>query len=76
MLDTSNRETITVTQAAKRLGIGLRLAYELARCGELPACRKLGNRYIILKAELDWYLKGKAAEAEAAATNGHRGMVW
>ena len=40
--------TITVEAAARRLGIGRQLAYELARRGELPGARRLGPRRIVV----------------------------
>jgi excisionase family DNA binding protein len=43
---TAERETLTVQEAAKRLGIGQRLAYEMVREGRIPALR-YGNRIII-----------------------------
>ena len=44
MPDKSKSETIKIPEAAKRLGIGTTLAYELAKRGELPACRQLAAR--------------------------------
>jgi len=38
--------TLTVKEAAKLLGIGRNLAYEMARRGELPALR-FGRRILI-----------------------------
>lgn len=37
--------TLTVEEAAQRLGIGRTLAYELARWGELPGVLRLGRVY-------------------------------
>ena len=50
--------TVTVEQAAKELGIGRSLAYELARSGELPALR-LGHRFVIPRERLDQMLAGE-----------------
>jgi len=44
--DDSERLTITVEEAAKRLGISRGLAYTLARRGEIPAVR-LGRRLVV-----------------------------
>jgi excisionase family DNA binding protein len=43
--------TVTVEEAAKMLGIGRQLGYELARSGRLPVLR-LGNRYVVPRAQL------------------------
>ena len=43
-----NPATITVEAAARRLGIGRQLAYELARRGELPGAHRLGPRRIVV----------------------------
>jgi excisionase family DNA binding protein len=50
--------TVTVEQAAKELGIGRSLAYELARSGELPALR-LGHRFVVPRERLDQMLAGE-----------------
>ncbi len=46
------RLTMTVEEAARELGIGRGLAYELARRGELPTLR-LGRRLIVPVAALE-----------------------
>ena len=61
MTDTTNemgkveRLTLTVDEAAHRLGISRGLAYELARCGQLPVVR-LGRRLLVPKAALEHML--------------------
>ena len=40
------RKTMTVPEAAKALGIGLSVAYEAARTGELPTV-KIGKRILV-----------------------------
>ena len=57
----ANCLTFTVEEAAELLGIGRSLAYELARSGELPGCRKLGGRYIVSRAALLAFLGEVAA---------------
>jgi excisionase family DNA binding protein len=52
------RRTLNIEEAAMVLGIGRRLAYELARRGELPGVMKLGGRYVISKAALERFLQG------------------
>jgi excisionase family DNA binding protein len=64
-VDTEPR-TVTVEQAAKELGIGRSLAYELARSGELPAPR-LGHRFVIPRARLDAMLAADADTEQSAA---------
>jgi len=54
-------KTVTVEKAAKILGIGRSLAYDLAQSGELPGARKLGGRYIVSRAALLAFLGEVAA---------------
>jgi excisionase family DNA binding protein len=49
------RRTYTIKEAAHLLGIGTRLAYELARDGQLPA-RRLGTRWVVPVAALERFL--------------------
>ncbi len=42
----SGRATLTIEEAARELGIGRGLAYELARRGEIPTLR-LGRRLVV-----------------------------
>ena len=55
-------KTLTVEEAAKLLGIGRSLAYDLAQSGELPGARRLGGRYIVSKAVLLAFL-GEASSS-------------
>jgi excisionase family DNA binding protein len=52
------KQTFTVEEAAKILGIGRQTAYDLARKGTLPGGRRLGRRFIVSKSELEAYLHG------------------
>jgi excisionase family DNA binding protein len=54
-------KTVTVEEAAKILGIGRSLAYDLAQSGELPGARRLGGRYIVSRAALLTFLGEVAA---------------
>jgi excisionase family DNA binding protein len=45
------RETLSVEEAGRVLGIGRALSYELARRGELPAIR-LGHRLVVPRVAL------------------------
>ena len=53
------RKTMTVPEAAKVLGIGLSVAYEAARTGELPTI-KIGKRILVPLAALERKLEGAA----------------
>jgi excisionase family DNA binding protein len=46
-----DRETVTVEEAAKILGIGRSCAYEAVHRGEIPSLR-VGRRFLIPKAQL------------------------
>ena len=52
------RTTITVTEAAKVLGISRTAAYEAARRGELPT-RRLGHRLVVPVPWLLNWLEGR-----------------
>lgn len=52
----SDRLTITVEEAAARLGISRTLAYELVRRGEIPSLR-LGRRRLVPVHALDLMLR-------------------
>ena len=64
-MQNTQKQTLTVMEAAKILGIGRQSAYELARRGELPGVRKLGGRFIISRIVLEEYLKGHIQIADA-----------
>lgn len=49
----SDRKTITVEEAARRLGIGRTLAYDLAARGALPGAIRLGRRFVVAVPRLD-----------------------
>ncbi len=57
-----DRQTLTIEKAARRIGIGRSLAYEMARRGEIPA-RRLGRRFLVPVAALEAWLSetGEAA---------------
>lgn len=58
--------TVTVEQAAKQLGIGRQLAYQLAKRGELPGVLKLGGRYVVSRQRLEETLAGQAENKRPA----------
>lgn len=57
------RLTLTVEEAAKLLGIGRNLAYEMARRGELPALH-LGRRILIPRHALERLLEEPGKKSE------------
>ena len=61
----SERLTLTVKEAAAMLGISRNLAYELARCGELPGLIRLGQkRVVVSKLAIDRLLQGEDKEKD------------
>jgi excisionase family DNA binding protein len=62
--DAQERKTLTVEEAARVLGIGRQVAYELARIGKLPGVLRLGHRYVISRIALDRYLESAPAGRE------------
>ena len=57
------RQTYKVEEAAKILGIGRNLAYELVRSGKIPSLR-LGRRIVVPKGAFDRLLSGDGAERQ------------
>ena len=55
--------TISVEAAAKQLGIGRTLAYELARSGNLPGAIKLGGRIVVSRLKLERAINGEREDA-------------
>ena len=56
MTQHQEKQTYTVEEAARILGIGRQTAYELARRGELPGIKRLGGRFIVSRIQLEEYL--------------------
>lgn len=54
------KATVTVIEAAKRLGIGRNQAYEAAHKGQIPVI-KIGKRLLVPLAALERMLNGEAA---------------
>ena len=61
MKEKVERKKMTVPEAAKVLGIGLSIAYEAARNGELPTIR-IGKRILVPIVALDRMLDRKVGE--------------
>jgi len=62
------RQTITVEEAARLLGISRGLAYEMARRGKLPALR-FGRRLVVPLQALERLLGGSPGNRDAASDN-------
>ena len=54
--------TISVEEAARRLGIGRTLAYELAQRGDLPGALRLGGRIVVSGHVLERTINGETKE--------------
>lgn len=65
---TDGRMTLSVVEAAGRLGISRALAYELVRRGELPSLR-LGRRLVVPEAALLALLASSAANGGGEPAN-------
>ena len=64
------RLTYTIPEAGKKLGIGRRLAYELAASGQLPIIR-IGGRILVPRAALERML-ARSPVGTIWAPIGHR----
>jgi excisionase family DNA binding protein len=60
------RQTLTVEEAARILGVGRSAAYQAVARGELPVIR-LGRRYVVPRAALERLLGTVRPETPAAA---------
>jgi excisionase family DNA binding protein len=54
------RQTYTIAESAKRIGISRNAAYEAAKRGEIPSIR-IGRRVVVPAAALEKKLRGDAA---------------
>jgi excisionase family DNA binding protein len=58
MVDSNQKLTFSIPEAAAELGISKTLAYSLARQGRLPGCLKIGQRRLIVsRFQLEAYLR-------------------
>ena len=57
-------ETITIDQAAARLGIGRNSCYNLAARGELPGAIRLGKRIVVSIYQFERWLRGNDGAKE------------
>lgn len=58
MTEENGSATLTVTEAAKLLGIGRQTAYDLAAQGALPGAIRLGRRIVVSRKVLHDVLSG------------------
>ena len=52
------KQTVTVNEAAKLLGISRGTAYQLAKEGKLPGALRLGRRIVVSKKAGELFLEG------------------
>ena len=69
MTTSDGRLTITVAEAATRLGIGRNAAYEAARAGLIPSIR-IGKRVLIPIAAFERMLQGETTR-QLTSSAGH-----
>lgn len=62
----NGRRTLTITEAAKALGIGRNQGYAAAQRGEIPTI-KIGKRLLVPAAALERMLQGEGAAAAPGA---------
>ena len=62
----SEKETLTVKETAKVLGIGCSLAYRMAQAGEIPTLR-LGRKLLVPRQALNQLLGTQTAENKKPA---------
>ncbi|HUV45183.1 MAG TPA: helix-turn-helix domain-containing protein [Dehalococcoidales bacterium] len=48
MMESNEKLTLTIPEAARRLGISRNLAYDIARRGELPGLIRLGRKRMVV----------------------------
>ena len=70
-MTTNTKEyAISVEEAARRLGVGRNLAYEMARTGKLPVLR-FGTRRLLVPVEaLQEMLRERSSQPSKARRNG------
>lgn len=55
----TQRDTMTVEQAAKRLGLSRNSCYNLAAKGQLPGAIRLGKRWVVSIYQFDRFIRGE-----------------
>ena len=64
-MDRNDSLTLTVTEAARALGISRNLAYQKCRTGDIPTIR-IGRRLLVSRVALDHMLQDCGAAKEPA----------
>ena len=59
LLETVERATVTVSEAARILGIGRSAAYAAAASGTLPGAIRIGRRVVVSRMALERVLRGQ-----------------
>jgi excisionase family DNA binding protein len=65
-----DRHTLTVTEAASRLGIGRSAAYEAARTGQIPTIR-IGKRILVPIFALERMLSEAGKDQDSGKAGAH-----
>ena len=60
----TQRDTMNVETAAKRLGISRNSCYTLAAKGQLPGAIRLGKRVVVSIYQFEKFIRGEASNAE------------
>lgn len=60
----TERETLTIEEASKRLGISRNSCYNLAARGELPGAMRLGKRVVVSAYVFSRWLRGEDGSKE------------
>lgn len=60
----TQRDTMNIDTAAKRLGISRNSAYTLAARGELPGAIRLGKRIVVSVYQFERFLRGEDQNGE------------
>ena len=55
--ETGRRPGTTIAELAEDYALSKSFLWKLARQGELPGCRKIGSRYIVLRAEFESWIR-------------------
>lgn len=58
--ESTDAETVSISETSRMLGIGINQTYEAAKAGDIPAIR-VGGRWLVLKAPLYKMLGVEAA---------------
>lgn len=60
----TQRDTLTIEEAARRLGISRNSCYNLAAKGQLPGAIRLGKRIVVSIYQFERFLRGEGQNGE------------